>query len=214
MNYDGTGTLKRKPRRGLNILLYSAYHSKKEGYTRVSTRILTRAAEASSDYSAVPFTSNNMSGSGFDMFCDYEELTNDVPYISPGIDRNLYSKDSFLHWMMKDSRLHHDEYFHVCWRELQANQYLLSQKVYFVSTSFRTWQDYDVDALWRSVIIVHPALYAMVSCLAKWELPQALTFKMINPGEQMTGTFHRIVLSNTVAWYQGDYYDTEGLIVD
>jgi hypothetical protein len=211
---DGDGSLARKPRRGLNILLYTAYHAKKDGYTRVSTRILTRDAEASSDYSPVPFTDNNMSGEGFSMFGDYEDLIDYVPYINQGINRNLYSKGSFLHWMMQDSRLVDDVDFNAYLRELKANQYLLSRKVYFVSTSIHPRLKYDVEKLWRAFVNIHPVLYGMVSCLAKWEFPRTVSFKVINPGEQMTGTFHRIVLSDPVAWYRGEYYDTEGLCVD
>lgn len=39
-----------------------------------------------------------------------------------------------------------------------------------------------------------------------WDVPVDVEWKMTNPGEQMTNTFHKIVLKNNEAWYEGKYY--------
>lgn len=40
----------------------------------------------------------------------------------------------------------------------------------------------------------------------EWGVPTSLSWKITNPGEQMTGTFHSIVLENRDRWYSGVYY--------
>lgn len=40
----------------------------------------------------------------------------------------------------------------------------------------------------------------------QWIVPASLLWKTVNPGEQMTGTFHSIVLENRNRWYHGVYY--------
>lgn len=40
----------------------------------------------------------------------------------------------------------------------------------------------------------------------EWGVPTSLTWKITNPGEQLTGTFHSIVLENRDRWYNGVYY--------
>lgn len=49
-------------------------------------------------------------------------------------------------------------------------------------------------------------VYYPIYGLREWDFSQGLTFKTINPGEQMTGTFHAIVLEDQSAWWNGIFY--------
>lgn len=40
----------------------------------------------------------------------------------------------------------------------------------------------------------------------QWDVPPSIEWKVTNPGEQMTNTFHKIVLNDKSVWYKGVYY--------
>ena len=48
----------------------------------------------------------------------------------------------------------------------------------------------------------------MFSCIKKWQFTKDVEFKITNPGEQMTNTFHSIVLDDNTTWYTGKFYDS------
>ena len=50
-------------------------------------------------------------------------------------------------------------------------------------------------------------IYKPFEIATRWDFPQHLTFKTINPGEQMTGTFHTIVLEDHSVWWNGLFYN-------
>lgn len=49
--------------------------------------------------------------------------------------------------------------------------------------------------------------YELLTAIRKVDFPQKLKFKIINPGEQMTNTFHQIVLKDNKEWYTGNFYN-------
>lgn len=49
-------------------------------------------------------------------------------------------------------------------------------------------------------------VYDIIASVRPWDFDADLTWKITNPGEQMTGTFHKIVLEDNTKWYQGRYY--------
>lgn len=50
------------------------------------------------------------------------------------------------------------------------------------------------------------SLYQAFAVVSNWNIPQFLTFKITNPGQQMTNTFHSIVLADNNEWYKGEFY--------
>eukprot|EP01130_Rhizamoeba_saxonica_P011657 TRINITY_DN4851_c1_g2_i1.p1 TRINITY_DN4851_c1_g2~~TRINITY_DN4851_c1_g2_i1.p1 ORF type:complete len:480 (-),score=62.86 TRINITY_DN4851_c1_g2_i1:1478-2917(-) len=46
------------------------------------------------------------------------------------------------------------------------------------------------------------------------EIGQTPVFKVVNPGEQTTSTFNRIVLENNEQWYDGKFYNSSGMSMD
>jgi hypothetical protein len=49
-------------------------------------------------------------------------------------------------------------------------------------------------------------LYDGLAVVAEWKIPRKINFKTSNPGEQMTNTFHQLVLDDHSVWYNGKYY--------
>lgn len=58
-----------------------------------------------------------------------------------------------------------------------------------------------------NVIINIPDLvYDALKNQQPWDFPAKLQFKTTNPGEQMTNTFHQIILNDNNEWYKGKFY--------
>lgn len=68
--------------------------------------------------------------------------------------------------------------------------------------TYLTVEDNNLD----SIINIEESLYEALSYVSKWEFPRVLEWKVTNPGEQMTGTFHKTVLEDNSIWYKGSFY--------
>jgi hypothetical protein len=49
-------------------------------------------------------------------------------------------------------------------------------------------------------------VYEALQIKQVWDFPAKLKFKTTNPGEQMTNTFHQIILEDNNKWYEGNFY--------
>jgi hypothetical protein len=176
--------------------------------------VLARAAEASSDYSAMPFSREPWGKFNFELFDNYHQAIEDIGYICDIDTNDKYGEGSVLHWLMTDPRVesistisgYNPTHFDAS-LALECNQFLIARKVYFIA--FTIVGDDSFSERWNALLNIHPALYAMVNQTARWLLPKKIEFKVTNPGEQMTGTFHHIVLSDLSVWYHGQYYSEE-----
>ena len=50
-------------------------------------------------------------------------------------------------------------------------------------------------------------IYDILAIVKKWDFEPDVTFKVHNPGEQMTNTFNKIVLEDNKEWYKGQFYE-------
>lgn len=48
-------------------------------------------------------------------------------------------------------------------------------------------------------------VYNALNMIRRWDIPAKIEYKITNPGEQATGTFHQTILENNNVWY-GSYY--------
>lgn len=53
---------------------------------------------------------------------------------------------------------------------------------------------------------VDPEFYEFISKYKTWKLDEKMSFKVINPGEQATGTFHKLIYEDRAIWY-GSFYN-------
>jgi hypothetical protein len=49
-------------------------------------------------------------------------------------------------------------------------------------------------------------IYNGLGVVMPWTIPQHIQFKTVNPGEQTTGTFNKLVLDDHSVWYKGNFY--------
>lgn len=56
------------------------------------------------------------------------------------------------------------------------------------------------------VMNINEDLYEVMKIIKKTTIPRCVSFKVTNPGEQMTSTFNRMVLKDEKQWYDGPYY--------
>lgn len=57
------------------------------------------------------------------------------------------------------------------------------------------------------LLSINESFYGAVQRFCGWDFPAKLQFKLTNPGEQMTNTFHPTVLVDRSEWYRSEYYD-------
>jgi hypothetical protein len=53
---------------------------------------------------------------------------------------------------------------------------------------------------------LEPVIPEKYSLKYKFSFDNVLRFKKVNPGEQTTGTFHKLVLDDISTWYNGTFY--------
>src|SRR4030042_5548223 len=58
----------------------------------------------------------------------------------------------------------------------------------------------------EKILHIDPSLYEGLGIVTKWDFEKDLKFKVTNPGEQMTNTFHKLVYENESEWYPGKFY--------
>jgi hypothetical protein len=56
------------------------------------------------------------------------------------------------------------------------------------------------------ILDIPESIYKCLECVRPWNFSGSTTFKTTNPGEQMTNTFHQIVLEDNDSWYNGLFY--------
>lgn len=79
---------------------------------------------------------------------------------------------------------------------LWINCFLLNKSIMFIAS-------YNNE---EGVLFIPENVYKCLGVVRPWDIPQNITFKTTNPGEQMTNTFHRVVLEDNDVWYTGQFY--------
>lgn len=59
----------------------------------------------------------------------------------------------------------------------------------------------------NNLLDIPSPLYNFLNCVMPVTIPQKYEVKTVNPGEQMTNTFHSIVLDDVNKWYECPFYD-------
>lgn len=57
------------------------------------------------------------------------------------------------------------------------------------------------------LITMSDNVYGVMNMLSDVEISKEIELKVTSPGEQMTGTFHKLVYDNQELWYVGPYVD-------
>ena len=78
------------------------------------------------------------------------------------------------------------------------------KKIGFIGATFPI-QEFTLEKV-RLLLRIDPGLYRGLAVIAEWDFPAVLTFKTIQPGQQMTNTFHQMTLDDPQTWYNGPFY--------
>lgn len=81
--------------------------------------------------------------------------------------------------------------------KLRTNNIPIASKMWLLKGDIN-----DLDV----ILDIPESIYKCFECVRPWNFPQSVTFKVTNPGEQMTNTFHQIVIEDTNLWYNGIFY--------
>lgn len=85
---------------------------------------------------------------------------------------------------------------------LRTNGFLFSKRVNYIIGSLR-----KLDLLFN----IPETLYDCIAAYATWDIPRTIQFRVTNPGEQMTNTFNKIVITDNNHWYDGKFYDRQAI---
>jgi hypothetical protein len=185
-----------EPLKGLDILLYLEYltmvsKTRDKAYKRIES-----LSELFSDYAHYIRTTNsyysNMNSEIIGLFL---ETIRDTSYEYPELAAkfmpllNAFSDEENLYELEK-------------LRGLTINKILIDGKITRIGSIL---QD-DIKENLLRILYIDPQLYELLGVIRPWDVPQSIEWKTINPGEQMTGTFHKTVLSNRLLWYNNTFY--------
>jgi hypothetical protein len=177
--------------KGVDILVYMQFHCRKYNYRARMLQTVSRLSKESSDYSPIPFSQSRNQ--------NYNVIGNVLEYLMDEVSRNNYS-DKYARYSPYLTAEQQESYEPAL--ELLVNNIPIAPKIYYVCLSNCSNPPEDLELICN----LPEALYVGLGIVRPWDLPRQLEFKSTNPGEQMTGTFHRTVLKDISQWYQGTYY--------
>jgi hypothetical protein len=178
-----------EPLKGLDILLYSEAHCQYYLWNQRSVDALVRLADDSTDYSPMPFTMYGHQGSYIEALLEHMKETageypEDAAQYMESLEQLLEMGDK------NDKALRH------VWG-MVTNSFG-SGAFWFIKERLRC---YATDLL-----EIPQQVYDILGMVQPWKIPRCFQFKVTNPGEQMTGTFHQLVVKNPSEWFEGRFY--------
>lgn len=81
--------------------------------------------------------------------------------------------------------------------KILTNNIPKANKIWFLKGNF---DDLEI------ILNIPDLIYKCLGSVRPWDFPQQVKFKTTNPGQQMTNTFHQIILENNDIWYNGLFY--------
>lgn len=191
--------------KGLDILIYLEYLTKSRLYHVQTLRAIHNLAEEASDYSHIPIKRSGGSSIAYqqqfllltaDNYLSYSK--DYIPFLS--IDFDIRNHQA---WEILPTR-------HLYTNTLKSTNFnfikcKVSQHLQYIKNVERT----DLDVFDNILLDISEHIYKGFGIVRPWDIPQTLEFKIINPGEQMTGTFHKTVFEDPNVWYQGRFYNYE-----
>ena len=184
----------------LDILLYLEFK-----YKESSGRIfksLNLFDKEHSDYNIIPYNRTVSGDTIFELFLHMSDTAGSYPDISqkymPYIDRfvkRFYKNDKRFY---ENDGLEHKSYevfFNIDYPTIFTNAvfYPNVKSIDFVKTDVRNLDE---------ILNIDDDIYKCLGVIKPWSVPQKITFKTQNPGEQMTNTIHKVVLKDNSAWFK------------
>ena len=196
---------------GLDVLLFLEKFAQKTGYSDWFARATTLMAAEYSDYGNCDFKKlSHRRCAVVEHVLDYLHESSFDPRFYEWSDRysvyfrELQKKGVFFTSLSQKERE---------WttHELIEKEQLKTAMKFAITLPFK-WKSYsylcgDLDDL-PLLLDFPPLLYDLLSVVHPFKFTPSLQWKVTQPGEQMTNTFHQIVLEDNKVWYQGGFYST------
>lgn len=190
-----------KQLKGLDILLYLEYRCN-ESKSKLTPQAIEKLAEETSDYSSVPFF-NRFYETRIDELIEYLKLS-----------RGRFPEASKKYMLLVYKLGAVCKYFNDFPEEQEEKNpdypiYEAIDGLYVNSLHKRTKAYYFVgSAIYKFDMVsnIPTLIYELLGYIKPLSFPQKMTFKVTNPGEQMTNTFNKVVLEDNNIWYQGNFY--------
>lgn len=207
--------------RGLNLLLFleAYYESTKHKYKQIIGRSFIKLAHEKSDYGPMPFNYATYNRGGTTLFDNIDYMLADSTkqryseyyekyvvhfhnYIIEQIRRQGHVDFDATsppdEWLPFDSGFLHKEFNNVMINN-PLSKVNHQKKIFFAKV-------FNAQNL-SKILHINEHIYAGMAVVANWDFPARVTFRRIAPGEQTTSSFHKIVLDNPLAWYEGVFYE-------
>lgn len=204
------------PLRGLDLLLYLEKHCLHYKWNARTLTAVERLADESSDYSPTPYPNydGRLQGSFIEailqhMFRSKEQYPEQSAVYMPVLDKIAMNIDD--DYGASDSNWDPPSDFEPEPLTKAEQNALAMYTNSFGGGSFDFvrmigYRDRANNAALDVVLEIPQAIYDGIGAACPWKIPRIFAFKITNPGEQMTGTFHRTVLDDNNKWYHARFY--------
>ena len=185
--------------KGLDKLIFLDYHIQGRVYfggrgqfqTKYAGKFVSKSveklAEESSDYNPVPFI--HRESVPLNVIINYIYTKGKIKF--PELN-NLNDED-----LMQLNNMYNIE-------QIITTRIPKADKIYFLGV-ISGWSNIKNDTAMQ-ILNIPDLMYRALEQIRPWYISQNVELKTINPGEQMTGTFHKTVLDNNDIWYKGIFY--------
>lgn len=178
--------------RDLDILVYLNHHAEGYNYHKKVMEAFSRFADESSDYSKQAYNRYTREGNHVENIAEYlresaDDHTEKAAIYMPLLDKLLSDGTSTIAFSVKTNNIpavfsmEFVQYIPLHGRALTTEELL-------------------------TVLEIPEVVYDALGAVRPWKLSRNFAFKVTNPGEQMTGTFHSTVLKDLKTWYNGKFY--------
>lgn len=188
----------------IDKLLYLEYYCEHYNYKSHSINMINKLNHEKSDYTAPSFIDYKKYANGSAisdlMLYFYSEYTECLEFdINKGKDEPVDFTD--------DLRDREDEHHNLNSKSKFLKSEVNNALELLTNSIYNKFWFIKGESKYLNLIINIPDLiYNALSLVQPWDFSAKLKFKTTNPGEQMTNTFHQIILEDNSQWYKGNFY--------
>ncbi len=193
--------------KGLDLLIALETHCINSKWNVKTMKSISKLAEESSDYGHLPYAKYPSNGCGSNVYDLLRLQFNAKKSIMNSFENTHQSNLSKLASCLrvnssimtnKGKEEHKFGFIGSCGLTMQFN--LISP---YVSNGFPSLTR---DEVYESIVHIPDYIYDTLSEMGEWKIKKQMSFIQTNPGQQMTGTFHKIVIDDKSKWYNGKFY--------
>ena len=188
----------------IDKLLYLDYYCENYNYKTHSIKMINKLNHEKSDYAAPSFIDYKKYANGsviYDLMSNFYDVY--IDSLEFDINKDEDGPVDFTDQLRDREEEHHNLKSKSKFLKSEVNNTLNLQTNSIYSKFFFIKGELQYLNL---IINIPDLIYDALALTQPWDFPSQLKFKTTNPGEQMTNTFHQIILENNSKWYEGKFY--------